>query len=60
PMTTWHHDFSDGFWFALYSANVDGSDINKVVCLDMTDQDHQLQLKELITKFNGGWLPPDA
>ena len=36
-MTTWHNDFDEGIWFALFAAHHDEVLIDKVVVLDMTD-----------------------
>lgn len=36
-MTTWHHEFEEGIWFAIYAAYDDEIDIKEVVILDMTD-----------------------
>lgn len=35
-MTTWHNDFDDGIWFAIYEANDDQIEIKNVLILDMT------------------------
>jgi len=59
PMTTWHNDFSEGFWFALTSAFNGDKQIDTVVCLDTTEKECRLQLMELLAKINTGWLPPD-
>lgn len=60
PMTTWHHDFDQGFWFAVTSANPTIKDeyisVNAVVCIDMTIKNKQ-RLVDLVTKINSGWLP---
>ena len=40
-MTTWHDDFEEGVWFAVYAANHHDVTINRVVVLDMTDRAKQ-------------------
>lgn len=36
-MTTWHHGFDEGVWFAIFAARHDEILIDKIVVLDMTD-----------------------
>ena len=59
-MTTCHNDFDEGFWFAVSSAYGDDKEINKVVCLDITNDDMKTKLVDLIKKIKTGWLPADA
>jgi hypothetical protein len=63
PMTTWHHDFDEGFWFAITSAyptiNSEYITIDKVVCLDMTEKGEKQRLIDLVIKINSGWIPLD-
>ncbi len=63
PMTTWHNDFDEGFWFATTSAYPSINDeyvyVDKVVCLDLTDKPNRQRLTDLIAKINSGWLPAD-
>lgn len=56
-MTTWHDDFDEGFWFAATAANGDDREINKVVCLDITNDNLKPKLIELTKKRRSGWLP---
>jgi hypothetical protein len=56
-MTTWHYEFDEGLWFALYTAVGDGLNINKVICLDISNTDFRPQLQEVIRKIETGWLP---
>lgn len=37
-MTTSYQDFKEGIWFAIFAANHEHVDINKVVILDMTGE----------------------
>ncbi|MBO6496379.1 MAG: hypothetical protein JJ978_12480 [Roseivirga sp.] len=57
PMTTWHNQFEEGFWFALNTAYDEHVDIDKVICIDLTNKDHSKTLSELLFKINEGWLP---
>ncbi|MBP6215282.1 MAG: hypothetical protein KA399_03695 [Chitinophagaceae bacterium] len=63
PMTTSHRNFDEGFWFATTVANATAYDeyipIDKVVCIDMTQQGVKKYLLELIDKIKNGWLPSD-
>jgi hypothetical protein len=63
PMTTFHRNFDEGFWFATTVANATAYDeyisIDKVVCIDMTQQGVKKYLLELIDKIKNGWLPSD-
>jgi len=64
PMTTFHRNFDEGFWFATSVANAIAFDeyipIDKVVCIDMTQQGVKKYLEALIDKINKGWLPSDS
>lgn len=63
PMTTYHKNFDEGFWFAIQSAYATAYDkyipIDKVVCIDMTQQGVKKYLVSLINKMKTGWLPSD-
>jgi len=63
PMTTFHKNFDEGFWFATTLANQIVNDIyipiDKVVCIDFTKRGFKEYLVQLIIKINSGWLPPD-
>lgn len=59
PMTTWHHNFSEGFWFAINTTYRENGLINKVVCVDYTERGVKKHLSELIALINNGWLPSD-
>jgi hypothetical protein len=59
PLTTFHTNFSEGFWFATNLAYHPDKEINKVVCLDFTKKGVRGQLIDLINKLNIGWLPSD-
>ena len=57
PITTWHEDFSEGFWFATTVTYNDTEIIDKVVCVDLTEQKYKEKILELIDNINAGWLP---
>ena len=59
PMTTWHNDFDEGFWFASTVAYHDIILINKLVCINLTDETYRERIVDLINKINNGWLPED-
>lgn len=58
-MTTWHHDFEEGFWFATSAAVYEELPIEMVVVANMTKKDYLPLIKELTSKINEGWLPAD-
>ena len=63
PMTSFHKNFDEGFWFAATTANQTVNDIytisNEVVCIDCTKERKLGHLINLVDKINDGWLPPD-
>src|SRR5579863_3462612 len=59
PMTTFHNNFSAGFWFATSVAYDSYKDSDTVVCIDFTTKGVKNHLKELIIKINNNWLPSD-
>ena len=63
PMTTFHSNFSEGFWFSTHLANPTINDenlkVDSVVCIDFTSAGVKQYLIELIKKINSGWLPSD-
>lgn len=62
-MTTFHSNFDEGFWFAIYSAFATVYEeyipIQKIVCLDLTEQGVKKYLLLLTEKMKTDWLPPD-
>lgn len=58
PLTTWHHNFDEGFWFALNAAHDEYKIIDKVVCIDYT-RGVKNYLIELLNKLHQEWLPSD-
>jgi len=59
PMTTWHHNFSEGFWFSIASAYSEAGVIDKIICIDYSKGGVKRHLQELIALINSGWLPSD-
>ncbi|MGB4773837.1 MAG: hypothetical protein WBP45_01575 [Daejeonella sp.] len=57
PMTTWHTNFSEGFWFAIITAYHELKSIDKIVCIDFTTKGVKNHLINLIDKINSHWLP---
>lgn len=54
-MTTWHTDFDEGIWFAIFAAHHEEVSIDKIVVLDMTDGNELNRIDKLLTdlKVNG-------
>ena len=63
PMTSYHNNFSEGFWFAATAPNqiINGNCLTShhVVCIDCTQHKVRGHLFDLIHKINCGWLPSD-
>jgi hypothetical protein len=36
-MTTWHNDFEEGIWFAIFAAYNEDVSIDKIIILNMTN-----------------------
>lgn len=56
-MTTWHGNITNGFWFALYAAQHETVEIDKLYCLDIGNNSNKDHLVSLINKFNSGYIP---
>jgi len=50
-ITTWHNNFEDGIWFALFAANSEEFKIEEVVILDMTDGRETQRVKACLEKI---------
>jgi hypothetical protein len=50
-MTTWHHDFDAGIWFAIFAAYDEGVSIDKVVILDMTNGLEKERITKLLDEY---------
>jgi hypothetical protein len=58
-MTSWHQDFSEGFWFALTTANYENLPIETVVVANLTRDSYLPTIQRLTKQIAEGWLPPD-
>lgn len=56
-MTTWHHDFDEGFWFAAMAAEYDAIEITEVVIVNLTKQVYLQRIEELTKRISEGWGP---
>lgn len=52
PITSAHDNFEDGFLFATTVAGIDKSNLEKVVCIDLTKKKVKNQLINFIEKIN--------
>ena len=50
-MTTWHTDFDEGIWFAVFAANDEDVSIDKVVILDMTNGQEKDRIVKLLEEY---------
>jgi hypothetical protein len=50
-MTTWHNDFDEGIWFAIYAAYDDAVKIKTVVILDMTGGKEQARIRSVLSNI---------
>ena len=58
-MTSWHHDFDEGFWFALTTANYENLPIETVVVANLTSDSYLPTIQRLTKEIAAGWLRPD-
>jgi hypothetical protein len=56
-MTTWHHDFAEGFWFITSVADYDDLLIDTVLVANLTGADRSSEVAQLVIDINNGWLP---
>lgn len=56
-MTTWHHDFSEGFWFLTTIAQYEDHPISTVLIANFTDKSYFDEIQQLTDKIQTGWLP---
>ena len=59
PMTTWHHDFDEGFWFSVTTAYHEEELIDKVIVANLTAKNYGSRIRKLVEKIQSGWLPSD-
>lgn len=57
-MTTWNANLEDEFWFSIYAAHNDPEIIDKIICLDLSKNGIEGELKDLLTRFASGYIPP--
>lgn len=57
PMTTWHNDIDEGFWYACTVAAHEYLTIDHVLVINLTTSSYRGHIVELIEKISGGWLP---
>lgn len=50
-VTTWHHDFEEGFWFAFNAAFNEEKEIDEVIIIDMTNGKEIPRIKETLEKI---------
>ncbi|MBD1366961.1 hypothetical protein IDJ77_24335 [Mucilaginibacter sp. ZT4R22] len=56
-VTTWHNNIAEGLWYATKAACNDPIKIDKVVCLDASESGIEPEIRELLFKFNEGYIP---
>jgi hypothetical protein len=58
-MTTWHHDFNEGFWYITSVACYEDWPIDTVLVANLTPINYLPVIKDLAKKIKTGWLPSD-
>lgn len=58
-MTTWHHNFEEGFWFVTSVASYEEMFIDTVLVVNLTAVDYLPVIRDLTKKIAKGWLPSD-
>jgi hypothetical protein len=56
-ITTWHTDFEEGIWFAVFATNHSETSIEKIVVLDLTGGRETERIEKLMKGFPG---PPTS
>jgi hypothetical protein len=51
PMTTWHNDLKEGIWFAVNEAYVESLVVDKVICVDLNNE-NDLYKQQLLLMLN--------
>jgi hypothetical protein len=59
PITTGHSDFNQRFWFASTAACDGKKEVHRVVCINLSKNQYERKLLELIDRINNGWLPEE-
>ena len=50
-MTTWHTDFEEGLWFALFAAHNERANFQQVTILDMTNGEEHERIRRILSAF---------
>lgn len=58
-MTSWHHNFDEGFWFVATVTEYDDYLIDTVLVANFTGENYLPKIEQLTRQINEGWLPPD-
>ena len=58
-MTSWHHDYKEGFWFITSVAAYEDHRIDKVLVANLTKEDYLSRTLKLSSDIKNGWLPPN-
>jgi hypothetical protein len=56
-MTSWHHDFEEGFWFATTTANYESLPIKTVLVVNLTGNNYLPIIQSLTKRITEGWFP---
>jgi hypothetical protein len=56
-MTSWHHDFEEGFWFITTTANYENQPIQTVLVINLTGDNYLPIIQSLAKRISEGWLP---
>jgi hypothetical protein len=54
PMTTWHHDFDEGFWFAATTAYHEEDPIQHVIVANLTEKSYEFRIRDLVARISSG------
>jgi len=58
-ISTWYNlGIEDGLWSAIYTDGDQRVIIDSVFCLDASREDLEFKLRELVNRFNNGYVPP--
>jgi hypothetical protein len=57
PMTVWDDSITEALWFSIYTAHNEYRSTKKIVFLQGHGESVQLQLSNLLEKFNSGFIP---
>ncbi len=57
PLSSWHEDLDEGFWFAATVANHSVLPIHRVICINLSKIDYRNRILNLIKDIHNGWQP---